>query len=189
MKRCEQLLLIVTFLGFSWLAMQAVHELGHIIGACITGAEVTRIALHPFIISHTDLGYNPRPLIVVWAGPLIGSILPLTAYLAARLLNSPGIYLFRFFAGFCLITNGVYIAFGPSHGAADTGVMIQFGSPRGLLLVFGFIAASLGLYLWHLQGSYFGLGMARGKVDRKAAITSLTLFLTVAVVEFIINSR
>ena len=42
MKRIEQAILIATFLGFSWLAMQAVHELGHVVGAWLTRAEVTR---------------------------------------------------------------------------------------------------------------------------------------------------
>ncbi len=34
-KRFEQAILIVTFLAFCWLAMQAVHELGHVVGAWV----------------------------------------------------------------------------------------------------------------------------------------------------------
>ena len=55
MKRIDQGVLIVTFLGFCWLAMQGFHELGHVFGAWVTGGEVVKVALHPTIISRTDL--------------------------------------------------------------------------------------------------------------------------------------
>jgi hypothetical protein len=51
MKRLLQILLIVTFIGFSWLAMQAVHEAGHVLVARLTGGEVIKVALHPLIVS------------------------------------------------------------------------------------------------------------------------------------------
>jgi len=189
MRRAEQLALIITFLGFSWLAMQAVHEFGHALAAWVTGADVTKVALHPFTLSRTDLGHNPHPSLVVWAGPVVGSVLPLTVFLIAKVLRSPGLYLFRFFAGFCLVANGVYIGAGPSEGGADTAVMMLHGSPRWLLMLFGLFTAGLGLYLWHRQGRYFGLGVAKGRVDRKAAIVSALLFLSIVGIELVINSR
>lgn len=48
-QRLPQILLGVTFIGFSWLAMQVVHEAGHVLVARFTGAEVTKVALHPLI--------------------------------------------------------------------------------------------------------------------------------------------
>lgn len=189
MKKVEQTILILSFLAFSWLAMQAVHELGHISGAWLTKADVTKVALHPFILSRTDLGSNPHPHVVVWSGPLAGVLIPLLALLLAGLFRSPGIYLFRFFAGFCLIVNGVYIAFGPAAGAADTGVMIQHGSPRWLMVLFGILTVPSGLYLWHNQGKYFGLGEAGGQVSRSAAIVSAVLLVVLAGIELIVNSR
>jgi len=189
MKRLEQIVLIVTFLAFSWLAMQVTHELGHVVGAWLTKAEVTKVALYPCIISRTDLGRNPHPSVVVWSGPVVGVLLPWLAYLLVRVCRFPGIYLFRFFAGFCLIANGVYIAFGPADGAADTGVMMQHGSPRWLMVSFGILAAPLGLYLWHNQGKHFGLGEAKGHVSRSAAIVSAALLAVVVGVELIFNSR
>ncbi len=72
MKRLSQILLIVSFIGFSWLAMQAVHEAGHVLVARLTGGKVIKVALHPLIVSRTDLGENPHPLAVVWGGPLVG---------------------------------------------------------------------------------------------------------------------
>ena len=43
MKRLAQILLIVTCIGFAWLAMQVVHELGHVLVARLTGAEVIKV--------------------------------------------------------------------------------------------------------------------------------------------------
>lgn len=189
MKRIEQIILIVSFLAFSWLAMQAMHELGHVIGAYLTKAEVITVALHPCIISRTDLGNNPHPVIVVWSGPVVGAVLPLLAFLIAKSCHSPGIYLFRFFAGVCLNANGFYIACGPAEGLADTGVMMQNGSPRWIMLIFGLLTVSLGLYLWHRQGEHFGLGKAEGTVSRKATIVSALLLAAIVGVELIIGSK
>jgi hypothetical protein len=189
MKRIDQTILIVTFLAFSWLAMQGVHEFGHVVGAWLTNAEIIKVVLHPWIISRTDIGHNPHPLVVVWAGSVLGSVLPLLAFLIAKVCRAPGVYLFRFFAGFCLIANGVYIAFGPVNGAGDPGVMMQHGSARWVTILFGILTAPLGLYFWHRQGKYFGLGEAKGKVNRHAAIISAMMFVAIVAVELIINSK
>ena len=68
--RLNQIILIGTFIGFSWLGMQAVHELGHVLGAILTGGRVTTVVLHPLTISRTDVFPNPHPLIEVWAGAI-----------------------------------------------------------------------------------------------------------------------
>ena len=65
--------------------MQAVHELGHVIGAWATGAEVKRVVLTPSTISRTDVVNNLHPLVVVWAGPMVGAALPILLWLLARL--------------------------------------------------------------------------------------------------------
>jgi hypothetical protein len=63
-----------------WLGMQAVHELGHIVGAFLSGGMVERVVLHPFTISRTDLSHNPSPALVAWAGPICGVLLPLALW-------------------------------------------------------------------------------------------------------------
>ena len=189
MKRGYQILLIATFIAFSWLAMQVVHELGHVLGAAMTGGEVIKVVLHPLVISRTDVFPNPEPLFVVWSGPIVGVAIPLLMFAAAKVSRSPGMYLFRFFAAFCLIANGVYIAAGPVEGGADTGVMMQYGSPRWLMITFGFLTAPLGLYLLNRQGRHFGLGAANGTVNRRAVVVSVALLVVLAGVELIVNSR
>jgi len=190
MKRLKQLLLIFTFIIFSWLGMQVVHEAGHALVARVTGSEVIRVALHPLVFSHTDLGENPHPLAAVWGGPLFGSLFPLMLLAAAVACKVPGIYLFRFFAGFCLVANGVYIGVGwLIANGADPWVMTENGSPHWLLALFGLFTFPLGLYLWHQQGPYFGLGKAGGHVDTGAALVSAALLAALAGTEILFNSR
>ena len=189
MRRIEQLVLIVTFLGFCWLGFQAVHELGHVAGAWLTGGTVTRVVLHPCTISRTDVEPNPHPLFVVWAGPLVGALLPLLAFLVAAPLRARGVYLFRFFSGSCLIANGCYVGVGWMGRIGDAGVMLALGSGRWMCVLFGLATAPLGLYLWHRQGSYFGLGSSGGKVNRSAVVVSAALFIALVTLELAFGNR
>lgn len=183
MKRLDQVVLVASFVIFSWLAMQAVHELGHVLGAVATGGRVVRVVLHPLAISRTDVHPNPWPLLQVWAGPLLGTTLPLAAYLLSRILRLAGDYLFRFFAGFCLVANGAYIAAGAVTGAGDAGELLEHGAPCWQLVLFGLATVPGGLYLWHGLGPKFGLGDARGNVSRSAAIASLVLLVLLVAIE------
>lgn len=155
-----------------------------------TGGEVIRVALYPLIISRTDLGENPHPLAVVWGGPVFGSALPLSVFGLAVAFRAPGLYLFPFFAGFCLIANGVYIGLGRFLAeGADPGVMTENGSPRWLLVAFGLLTCPLGLYLWHRQGPHFGLGESQGRVSPWAAFVSTRLLTALAGAELLRNVR
>ena len=78
MKRTNQFILIATFIPFCWLAFMAVHELGHVVAANLTGGTVTKIVVHPLAISRTDVSPNLNPLAVVWTGPILGVLLPLS---------------------------------------------------------------------------------------------------------------
>src|SRR5689334_5732511 len=97
--RHQTILIVATLLG-SWLGMQAVHEFGHVVGAWLTGGRVAGVVLYPLTISRTDLAENPHPLPVVWAGPVVGVVLPLGLWALAAGLGLPGAFVLRFFAGF-----------------------------------------------------------------------------------------
>jgi hypothetical protein len=183
MKRFHQLLLIGTFLPLCWLGMQAVHELGHVACALATGGTVTRVVLHPLTISRTDTAGSLHPLLVVWAGPVVGVAAPLALLAACKAARLKAGYLVRFFAGTCLIANGGYIAAGSFVRIGDAGDMIREGSPIWPLWLFGLITVPLGLYLWNGLGPSFGLGQAAGKVDRAAAYCSAALLFAVVVLE------
>ena len=189
-NRIPQIILIGAFIPFCWLAMQVVHETGHVLMAWLTKGEVTKVALHPLIVSRTDLAANPHPLVVVWGGPVVGCLIPLVAYEAAAIGRMPGVYLFRFFAGFCLVANGVYIGAGwLLANGADPGVMIENGSSKGLLVAFGILTFPAGLFLWHRQGYFFGLASARGRVSSSAAAVTAGLLVALVAIELIRNQR
>jgi hypothetical protein len=160
--------------------MQAVHEAGHVVGAWATGGDVERVVLHPLSISRTDVRPNPHPLLVVWAGPLSGVLLPLAFWGVAAMIRLRGAFVLRFFAGFCCVANGAYIGFGSFAKVGDCGEMLRHGSPLWLLWIFGVITIPIGFLLWHRQGMHFGLGHA-GVVDRpvaySVAIVSVILVL------------
>ncbi len=183
MKRFHQVLLIASLLPLAWLGMMVVHEFGHVLGAWLTGGTVEKVVLHPLTISRTDVRDNPEPLFVVWAGPLIGVLLPLAAWWVARFAKMPGTYLLRFFAGICLVGNGLYLGVGSFDKIGDAGDLLRHGAAIWQLWAFGAITVPLGFYLWHKQGPHFGLGTANGRVDPVAAYICSGLLVVVVVLE------
>lgn len=157
-ESCLRVTLIAATLVGCWLGMQAVHELGHVVGAGVTGGVVERVVLHPLTLTRTDLSKNPSPLLVVWLGPLVGVVLPLAMWGLACLVKLPGAFVLRFFAGFCLIANGVYLGVGSLAGVGDCGDLLRHGASLWQLWLFAALTVPLGLWLWNGQGRHFGLG-------------------------------
>ncbi len=189
MQRFHQLLFAFSLVGVSWLAMMAVHELGHILGAFITGGSVSSVVLHPLAISRTDVSPNPHPGIVVWLGPIVGCLLPI---IFAAI--TPGRYFLlrniaNFFAGFCLIANGAYITIGSFEGIGDCGEMLQSGTPTWVMIAFGAVAIPLGLYQWHRLGSLRNYFNDRSAISQSAAFTFLGLLIAIALTEYAFSPR
>lgn len=158
-----------------WLGMQAVHELGHVLGALLTGGTVERVVLHPFTISRTDLGHNPNPALVAWAGPIGGILIPLVLWGLAKVLLPSGTFFLRFFAGFCMLANGLYIGGGSFVGVGDCGDLLRAGESLWLLWLFGVISAPTGLFLWHRLGPAFGIGPKRQRVTWQKAMATTAI--------------
>jgi hypothetical protein len=157
MQRFHQALLIGSVLGLSWLLMQAVHESGHVAAAWITGGKVTKVVLHPLAISRTDVEPNPQPLIVAWGGPVVGITAPFAMWGIAATTRASITFLARFFAGFCLLANGIYLGVGSIGGIGDAGDILRHGSPIWMLWLFGLATAPTGLWLWSDARHDFGL--------------------------------
>ena len=153
MQRLQQIAFVVSLLALSWMGMMATHELGHVLGALVSGGIVERVVVHPLTISRTDVTPNPNPLIVVWLGPIVGCILPLVAAMLVPQRLPFARRTAMFFAGFCLLANGAYIAVGSIDKVGDCGEMLKHGSPLWTLLLFGAITIPIGFWLWHRIGS------------------------------------
>jgi hypothetical protein len=186
-RRVWQAVLIVATLVASWLGMQAVHEFGHVVGAWVSGGRVAKVVLDPLTISRTDLAENPRPLFVVWAGPVVGVLLPVAFWGIAAGAKSRVAFLLRFFAGFCLLANGLYIGTGSFGRVGDCGEMLRHGSHAWQLWFFGAVTAPVGLWLWHGQGRHFGLGVAKGEVDRTAVVVGALACGAIVVIGFLVG--
>ncbi len=197
MPRLHQTILIAATLVGSWLLMQAVHELGHVVGAWFTGGQVARVVLHPLTISRTDLTRNPSPLVVVWAGPIIGVVVPVVLWTVGA--RERGAYVLRFFAGFCLIANGLYIGIGSFNRVGDCDDLLRHGAMMWQLWLFGLVTVPIGLKLWCGQGRHFGLRTAKasppensptpkplpGQVDLGVTYTTLAICLALLLLGFV----
>jgi hypothetical protein len=186
-QRTLRVVLIVATLVASWLGMQFVHEAGHVAGAWATGREVERVVLHPLTISRTDLAHNPRPLIVVWAGPLVGVAAPVLLWLMALAIKLGEAFLLRFFAGFCLIANGLYISGGSFQGVGDCGDMLRHGASLWQLWLFGLTTVPLGFALWHRQARHFGIGEGAAPVSVRAVVSSITICCVLLATGFLLG--
>lgn len=188
-KRFQQMVLVLSTLVASWLGMQAVHELGHVLGGAITGGRVAKVVWHPLAISRTDFASNPSPLVVVWAGPVFGILAPLFVWAILAGFRVPGAFVVRFFAGFCLIANGVYIGAGSFHHVGDCGEMLRHGSAMWQLWLFGTAATAAGLWLWHRQGQHFGFDASGGNVNPRVTYVTLGIALLLLGLGLLIGGR
>ena len=187
MQRLHQFVFVVSLITLCWLAMMAVHEFGHVVGAMATGGIVERVVLHPLTISRTDVTPNPHPAIVVWLGPVLGCLIPAAIWLSIprRYFNVRNIALF--FTGFCLLANGTYIAIGSFDRVGDCGVMLRHGSPLWTLLLFGAVTIPTGLYVWHRLGSVRQFLADPSSIDPVLAYALLGALFFLLTLEFLIS--
>ena len=94
-----------------------------------------------------------------------------------------------FFAGFCLLANGAYIAVGSFDRIGDCGVMLEHGSPLWTLLLFGILTIPTGFLLWHRLGSVKQFLAGPSMVDPVVAYTLLGALIVMLALEFTISSR
>jgi hypothetical protein len=169
--------------------MMAVHEAGHVFGAWLTGGTVERVVLHPLAISRTDLVVNPHPVLVAWAGPLFGVLLPVLCWLIWCCASARSAHAVRWFAGFCAVANGAYIGLGSLTGDGDAGDLLRDGVASWQLIVFGIVSLALGLWLWHGLGRSFSEALATARHRWLAPIIAITALLAVVIIELAIGSR
>jgi hypothetical protein len=174
-------MLIVSAIALSWLGMMAIHELGHFVAAKATGGIVRQVVFHPLTFSRTDVDRNKSPLTVAWCGPIVGSLMPVLLMCGATLLKLRIAYLWMFFAGFCLLANGVYLGIGIFDSAGDAGDLLRHGAPTWMLISFGAMTVPPGFYLWHRASPQFRFGKSEAPVKNRDA-QAMAVLAVIAVV-------
>lgn len=188
MPRYRSLVLIITVALLAWLLLQAVHELGHVLAAWLTGGTVQLVVLDPLTISRTDVDPNPQPLLVAWAGPIFGAVAPLLFWAVLAAARVPLAWLARFFAGCCLIANGLYLGVGAFSAIGDAGDIIRHGSPHWLLCLFGSVTVPAGVWLWNDLAPNFGLGNNAEEVSGRVVLGCLAALLATCGIMLITSS-
>lgn len=163
--------------------MQVIHESGHVFAAWMCRVKVRQVILHPLTISQTVTDETAHSGFVTWMGPLFGMLFPLALWGVSILAGVSRRFLLRFFAGFCLVANGCYLAFGPNEGFTDTAMLLASGTPRWMLVLTGILAAVSGIFLWHKQGADFGIGPNPRPVEYKTIFICWGFLLAVIVFE------
>lgn len=84
--------------------MTFTHEMGHILGGWCCGATLRSFDLLPWHLPYSIFDPDPKPLVTLWSGPILGVVAPLSAALAIRRDWT------WFVANFCVLANGAYLA-------------------------------------------------------------------------------
>jgi hypothetical protein len=133
----------------SWYLMMVFHELGHVVSVTINGGTIDRVILRPWTFSQTIRSGSRHEALDIWAGPLFGIAIPLVLSLVARRVAGRLVGFVQFFAGFCLIANGVYLGVGWTAGVGDAGELMDLGFPVWPMVLFGAACLVGGLFIWH----------------------------------------
>lgn len=168
--------------------MMMVHESGHVLATVATGGQVERVIWHPLAMSRTDVRTTAFPLLVVWAGPVFGSAIPLLLMLIAVRLKWRLGYMVSFFAGFCLLVNGLYIGIGTIDPVGDAHHMLRLGTPRTALAIFG-LTAVLGLWILERMSPSLGFGSKPQSISKKDARIALFAAIFLTCIGFILGNR
>ncbi len=88
----------------SWTVMAFTHEMGHIVAGWCCGGTLKTADLLPWHLPYSIFDPDPRPLVTLWCGPILGVVAPLGL---AALVRRDWMW---FISHFCTLANGAYIA-------------------------------------------------------------------------------
>lgn len=104
--------------------MTLTHEMGHIVGGWCSGGTLKTADLLPWHLPYSIFDPDPKPLVTLWCGPILGVVVPLGLALAIR---REWIW---FVANFCVLANGAYLAMAWISGDRflDTPKLLEHGA-------------------------------------------------------------
>jgi len=123
-SRARPLLVLCCLLVASWCVMTFTHELGHLVGGWCSGATLTQFELRPWRLPYSFFEPDPHPLVTLWAGPILGAVVPVLIACVVRRTWA------WFIAHFCLLANGTYLAVSWFSGDSqlDTTKLLRHGA-------------------------------------------------------------
>lgn len=114
----------------AWCVMVLSHETGHLLGGWLGGGKLQQADLRPWALPHSHFEPDPHPLLTLWAGPILGVLVPLVVALLSR---QPAAWLI---AHFCLLANGCYLLTAWVDGGSHldtTRLLAQGASPLQII--------------------------------------------------------
>jgi len=142
------LALVIVWVPTAWLIFLWTHEAGHVLGAWLTGGKVQQVVLHPLAFSRTDVLPNPSPMIVAWAGAVLGPVVAVVCLWGIRCIPKHGMRLYWSLLGFILLANGSYIGLGVVQPVGDAADLLKLGAENWMLGAYGVVACGFGFVLW-----------------------------------------
>lgn len=135
-----RVLRFLLLLAGSWLVMTFSHEAGHLIGGWCCGGHLAAADLIPWRLPYSIFDPDPRPLVTLWCGPLLGALVPLGL---ASLIRREWLW---FIAHFCVLANGVYLATAWWSGDSllDTAKLLEHGASRGSIVIYCLLTIGYG---------------------------------------------
>lgn len=120
--------------------MAFTHEVGHLIGGRAGGAALRHAELRPWRLPHSLFQPDPKPLLTLWMGPILGVVIPVAIALIVR---HPWMW---FIAHFCVLANGCYLAAAWIAGDPflDTPRLLDAGARPVSILIYCLITMTFG---------------------------------------------
>lgn len=119
-----RIICFVLLTAASWTVMTFTHEMGHILGGWSCGGKLRAVDILPWHLPYSIFDPDPKPLVTLWCGPILGVMVPLGI---ALLIQRHWTW---YIAYFCLLANGVYLAMAWLSGDRylDTPQMLEHGA-------------------------------------------------------------
>jgi len=138
----NRILPFALLLVVSWCVLIFTHESGHILGGWFCGGTLKNTDLLPWRLPYSLFDPDPRPLITLWCGPLLGAILPLAI---ALVLRRNWVW---FIAHFCILANGVYLATAWLSGGRylDTPKLLEHGAHPVTIVIYCMLTIGFGYF-------------------------------------------
>ena len=130
----------VLLLTASWGVMTFTHEAGHIAGGWACGGTLREAHLLPWELPYSAFEPDPRPLITLWCGPVLGVLVPLAL---AAVVRRPWAW---FVADFCVLANGTYlaVAWGTGDHLLDAPKLLARGAHPAALAAYCLLTLGFG---------------------------------------------